>query len=581
MTIYYIDSSRADNTGNGLTPATAKKTYAGMTLAAGDTKLYMRGGTYTVSPAPTVAGTVNARIKIGAYANPDGSDNRALPRPIFNLTAVVNTYASTNKDYVDWSDLDVRAPSVTVAANAVMFYLGKTAVFRRMRVDTNVGCVASWNNSTVMIDNCDLNGVSHDASVDNHVITISADNTNIDNIQVQRNILTHKGGGGSNSHIVRAETNGASYNLTRLKIVDNIALPPNGAAKNPNIGTIGLRLARCPGVLVRGNVIKGVLSGVYVNGSGAVITGGKIEKNDFSDCYNFGIHLPGATRNFRILRNKCWYAGTNVGASYYGRGIEISSSGGDGQNGGHVIAFNSCCYALNYGGPNDNASEGVGIGLDDGTDSCNVYGNVMAFNEGNGMQHFGGNGTQTGGHVISGNYFESNCTASFKSRRTGGTALTAFNAHCSFAAHKGATSYVANNYFCGSTKVAITENSTSQANVVKANNIFENIAYPVCMPAGRGNAFHNVFHNSTVAVQRYSDITTDGNGVPTFPVLAYAGTNDYAFDPLLDTKLRPKANSPCIGAGIRFAGFFDRNGRPFNRVPSIGMFESYPATTGV
>lgn len=578
MTTYHINPNAADNTGSG-TAASPKKTLAGITLAAGDKVLFLRGTTYADTFAPTVAGTSSAPITYGAYANADGSDNLALPRPIVTLSAVVSTYASTNKDFINYSDLDVRA-TVAVANDTAVFYLGQNASFKRMRVDTNVGCLAAYNKSNLVIEDCELNGVSHGSSNNNNLITISADNTHIDNIKILNNVLNHKGGGGSSSHIVRAETNSIAYALTRLVIKGNKALPPGGAEKNPNMNTIGLRLARCPGVVIDNNTINGVLSGAFVSGGSTIISKGKIRKNTFDQCWNFGIHLPGGTRDFIIERNRCWHPGTNAGASYYGRGIEISSSAGDGQNGGHIIRFNSCCYAKNYGGPEDNASEGVGIGLDDGCDTCTVYGNIMSFNEGNGLQHYGGTGTQTGGHVITGNYFESNCTASFKNRRTGGTQATVFNAHCGFNAHKGKTSYVANNYFAGSTKAAISQTATCQNNIVKANNVFEDVPYAICMPSTHGQAYNNLFYNPVVTGQRYSDVTTTAGGEPTYPALSFTGENDYAFNPLLDSKKRPRANSPCVKAGKYLGQFYDQGGLPFKLAPSIGMYEIVNTDSG-
>lgn len=581
MATYHINPNAADNTGSG-TASSPKKTLAGITLAPGDVVRFLRGTTYADTFAPTVTGTSANPITYGAYANADGSDNLALPRPIINLTTVVSTYLSANKDFIHYTDLDVRA-TVAVANDTAVFYLGQNATFKRMRVDTNVGCVAAWNKSNVIIEDCELNGVSHTSTNNNNLITISADNTNIDNIQILRNVLNHKGGGGTSSHIVRAETNSASYALTRLKISGNTALPPGGGEKNPNIDTIGLRLARCPGVMVEKNTINGVLSGAFVSGGGTILTRGTIRKNTFDQCWNFGIHLPGGTRNFLIEKNRCWHPGTNAGASYYGRGIEISSSSGDGQNGGHTIRFNSCCYAKNYGGPDDNATEGVGIGLDDGTDACIVYGNVMAFNEGNGLQHFGGTGTQTGGHVISGNYFESNCSAAFKARRTGGQQLTLFIAHCSFSAHKGKTSYVLNNYFAGTTRAGILETVNCDNNIVKANNIFVDVRYPVCMPNGRGLSYHNLFHKptATLTMQRYSDVNVNGDGVPLLPALAFTGENDYGFDPQLDARRKPRASSPCIGSGKYFVQAFDYAGLPFKSKPSIGLLEATTIDAGV
>lgn len=569
MAIIYVNPNVADNTGAGTT-ASPKKLIP-TTPAPGDRIRILRGTTYTGNEWTTVAGTAAAHIVFEAYANPDGSDNGALPRPIINRTTVVSTYSSNNKDYVDVFDLDVRG-TVTVANDAAMFYLGMDATFARNRVDTNVGALSAWNRSNLVIESNELNGVSHANTNNNNLVTISADNRGIDNIRLARNTFNHKGGGGTNSHVVRAETSSVSYDLTNLVIEDNIA-PPGATGRNPNTATIGLRLARCPGVKVRKNQVRGVLSGVFVNGAGAIITGGEILDNDFSDCYHFGVHLPGATRGFKIGRNLCNNAGSNMGPSWYGRGIEVSASGGQGQNGGHEIFKNTCCYARNWGGPQDNGSEGCGIGLDDGTDSCYVWGNYMAENEGNGLQQWGGTGTQTGGHKIVGNYFEHNCTASFYNRRTGGTAISPFYADCAFAAHKGNPTICANNIF-KNTLCGISESSANDNITDKANNIFVGVRYPIVMPANFTRSWNNVFFGPSVLVRPYSGTATDANNSPTFPASAYVGVNDYAFDPQLDTNNKLGAGSPAIGAGRYMGEYFDFDGEVFKNPPSIGYRES-------
>lgn len=572
MAIIYVNPTVADNTGAGTT-ASPKKLIP-TTPAPGDRIRLMRGTTYTGNEWTTVAGTAAAHIVFEAYANADGSDDPAKPRPIINRTAVVSTYSSNNKDYVDVFDLDVRGTIATVANDMSMFYMGMDATFARVRIDTNVGALSAWNKSNLLVEQCELNGVSHTSANNNNLVTVSADNRSIDNIRFIRNTFNHKGGGGTNSHVVRAETSAVAYNLTNLVFEENTGLPPNNAEKNPNTATIGLRLARCPSVKVLRNKIRGVLSGVFVNGAGEIITNGEIIGNEFNDCYHFGIHLPGATRDFLIGDNKCNNAGSNMGPSYYGRGIEISSSGGQGQNGGHVIYENECRFARNWGGPQDNGSEGCGIGLDDGTDSCYVWGNTMTDNEGNGLQQYGGTGTMTGGHIIVGNYFENNCTASFYNRRNGGTGRTPFIADCAFSVHKGNISVCANNIFknatCGISEVSSNDNITD-----KANNIFIDVRYPIMMPAGFSRSWNNIFHAPTVPMQIYSGTAADANNAPTFPPLAFTGINDYVFDPMLDENNNLRAGSPAINAGRYVGNYVGFDGQPFKNPPSIGFIESY------
>jgi hypothetical protein len=571
MTLYHINPNASDNTGTG-TAASPKKTLSGITLVAGDRVRFLRGTTDTSNVWTTVPGTAAAHIVFEAYANTDGTDNASLPRPIVQRTTPISTYGSGNKNYIDVFDLDFRG-DLPVANDTSMIYAGKDATFRNVRVDTNVSAFSSWNNSNVTLENCEFNGVSHSSANNNNLLTIGADNTSIDNIKMLNLTLNHKGGGGTASHVVRADTSSVNYDLTNLVIDGVTAIPPGGAEKNPNTATIGLRLGRCPGVKLRNLDVRGVLSGVFVSGAGAIITGGEIYDSKFPDCYHFGIHLPGGTRGFKIGRNTAWNCGSNMGPSYYGRALEISSSGGQGQNGGHEIFKNSFAYSRNWGGPQDNGSEGCNIGLDDGTDSCYVWGNYIAFGEGNGIQQYGGTGTDTGGHRIIGNYFESNCTASFKNRRSGGTGLTAFNAHCAFSAHKGTPSVVANNVFVGSTLSAISESGDCQNILDKFNNIFVDVRYPITMPPTLSRSANNVFYSRGSMVRKYSNITLDSNGAPTFPAIAYIGENDFTFDPMLDAEYRPMKGSPVIRAGKNIGSAVDYVGADFDSPPTIGMFE--------
>lgn len=573
MTTYYVNPTVADNTGAGTTPATAKKLIP-TALQPGDRVRLLRGSTYTGNEWTTNPGTAAAHIVFEAYANADGSDNPALPRPIVNRTTVTATYSSTNKDYVDIFDLDVRG-TVTAAGDAAMLYLGEGATVRKVRVDTNVGAVAAYNKSNLLVLDSEFNGVSHDATMNNNVVIISADSKNIDNVRVAGCVFNHKGGGGSQSHLLRTDTGSASYTLTNLVIEDNLGRPAAGAEKQPNIYTMGVRASRCPNAKIRRNTFPGAFVGIFCNGGGAMITGVEILDNDLRDAWMFGVHMPGYTRNCKVGRNNVNNAGSNrAEASYYGRGIEISSQGGAGQNGGHEVFQNIACYARNWGGTLDNGSEGCGIGLDDATDSCYVWGNYMAFNEGNGLQQFGNGGTQTGGHLIVGNYFENNCTASFKDRRSGGTAQTRFVADADFAGHLGNPSIIANNLFKNS-KCGICE-APSSANILdKANNVFVNVQRPISMPVGFTRAKNNLFFADQVAMTKYTQSDMDAGGVPVFSANPYTGIRDFSYDPQLDADNKLALTSQAIGMGAYMGVYNDYSGTPFKNPPSLGMYESF------
>jgi hypothetical protein len=573
MTTYYVNPGVADNTGAGTSPATAKKVIP-TALQPGDRVRLLRGSVYTGNEWTANPGTATAHIVFEAYANADGSDDAAQARPIVNRTTVTATYGSANKDYVDIFNLDIRG-DVAVANDAAMLYLGEGATVRGVRVDTNVGCIAAYNRSNLLVLDCDLAGVSHDNTKNNNLLVISADSKSIDNVRVAGTVFRHKGGGGTGSHCMRLETTSPSYALTNLLVEDNYGPPANGAEKQANPTAMGIRVGRCPGAIIQRNKFRGAFAGIFANGGGGIVTGIQILDNDVQYAYMFGIHLPGGTRNCKIGRNLVSYAGSNrADASYYGRGIEISSSGGQGQNGGHEVFKNVADNCYNWGSPSDNGSEGVGIGLDDGTDTCYVWGNHIANNEGNGLQQYGGTGTMTGGHRIVGNYFENNCTKAVWNRRTGGALQTPFVAACAFAGHLGNVSMVANNIFKNE-KCGISETANSGNILDKANNIFIDVAHPISMPPTFTRASNNVFYAPTVSMVKYSNSDVDGNSVPVFSPIPYTGVSDFTFDPMLDADNKLRDGSPAVGAGKYLGAYSDYAGQLVKNPPSIGMYESF------
>src|SRR5205085_11093154 len=161
------------------------------------------------------------------------------------------------------------------------------------------------------------------------------------------------------------------------------------------------------------NTVTGMLAGISLGNGDGIYVG----NNTCSNNTNFGIHITGVAKAFLIENNTCNSNGGPLSPNYYGRGIELSSAAGPEAVTGHTIRHNTCRFNFNYGGPQDNGSEGVGIGLDDGTNKCTVYANILSNNEGNGLQLYGGGDPgkypDTGGHSITQNRMDSNCTRSF------------------------------------------------------------------------------------------------------------------------------------------------------------------------
>lgn len=104
---YYVDSTRPDDTGDGLTEGTAWKTatkvesaQTGGTIKAGDTVLFKRGGSYTGNLTVTVTGTAGNVLTFGAYGT--GA------KPIIDGSAGLYAVVFTSMNYVTFNDLQVQ-----------------------------------------------------------------------------------------------------------------------------------------------------------------------------------------------------------------------------------------------------------------------------------------------------------------------------------------------------------------------------------------------------------------------------------------------------------------------------------------
>lgn len=117
-TKYYVDSARSDDSGDGLTPATADKTWdAGMAnIAANRTILFKRGGAYSSSTSKSVGAS---NVRIGTYYNSDGTDDTAQAKPTlaFSGTGAVFILSGINNTKV--SGLNITGPGGTSTAGVL------------------------------------------------------------------------------------------------------------------------------------------------------------------------------------------------------------------------------------------------------------------------------------------------------------------------------------------------------------------------------------------------------------------------------------------------------------------------------
>ena len=490
MTTFYVDPTAA-SPGDG-TLANPFNSWASVTWAPGNTYLQKRGTTYSGVFKLSTGGTQFQRITVGSYYGPDGSDDPSRPKPIIILPAAptapvdgasiaIHPY---ERDFITYRNLDIRNLDLPDANDVAIIWLGNNCVFENNDVSSNCAGVYIYEKNHVEVANCALNVLSGRTSHPNHGILV-AGNGNIDDIRILDNTVYHGGGGSTSSHGIRCETYNGAATLTKLVIQGNKISPPRGQTYSANRSAVGIFVVHGLAARLHRNTVTGMVTGILLSSGDR----NHVSANNCSTNMNFGIHITGFAKSFLIEGNTCNYNGGTVSPDYYGRGIELSSAAGINAVTGHIIRRNTCTFNYNYGGPLDNGSEGVGIGLDDGATSCSVYGNHVANNEGNGIQLYGGGAPDripdTGGHMIVGNFLDSNCTHSVLNRRSGGTMPSPFFAHIQLAYIYGTRTLISNNVFMGTTQGGIRQDSTS-SNIIMANNIYLGTPYPLSAENGAG-----------------------------------------------------------------------------------------------
>jgi parallel beta-helix repeat protein len=487
MATYYIDPS-VPGPGNG-TLASPFSAWTSVTWAPGNTYLQKRGTTYRGVFQLSASGTASQRITVGAYYRADGTDDTSRPKPVIILPAAPTTPANgasiavhnQERDFVTYRNLDIRNPTAPEASDVAIIWLGNDCVFENNAVTSNCAGIYVFGKNRVTMSGCVLDVVSCPPAYANHGILV-AGNVNIDGVRILNNVVRHHGGGTASSHGIRCETYNSAAYLTNLVIRGNRVTPAAGVAYNPNRGAIGIYLVQGSRASLDRNTVTGMLSGIFMNSG----DGNYVGSNNCSRNMNFGIHITGVAKSFLIENNICNYNGGTMSPTYYGRGIELSSAAGPNAVSGHTLRYNTCRFNYNYGGPLDNGSEGVGIGLDDGVTRCTVYSNTISNNEGNGIQLYGGADParypDTGGHTLMSNIMDANCTHSVLNRRSGGTTPSPFQAHIALAWIYGSRTVISSNVFMGTTQSGIYQDSTS-SNIVKFNNMYLGVPYPVAAAA--------------------------------------------------------------------------------------------------
>jgi parallel beta-helix repeat protein len=474
-TVHYIDPTAA-GPGNG-TLASPFRSWTSVSWLPGHTYLQKRGTTYSGVFKVPVSGTASQRITIGAYSRSNGSDDPSQPKPVIILPPAPTTPASgasiavykQERDFITYRNLDIRNNALPEASDVAIIWLGNNCVFENNNVTSNCAGVYIFAKNHVTVSNCVLDVISNSSAYGNQGILVAAD-ASIDDIRLLNNTVRHHGGGTGTSHGIRCETYNSAAFLTHLVIRGNRVSPPPGVDYNPNRKAIGIYLVQGDAATLDKNTVTGMLAGIFINSGDRSYVG----NNNCSNNMNFGIHISGVARSYIIEKNTCNANGGTLSTTCYGRGIELSSAAGLNAVSGHTIRYNTCRFNYNYGGPLDNGSEGVGIGMDDGASKCTVYSNILSNNEGNGIQVYGGGDRNkwpdTGGHTIDSNKLDSNCTFSVLNRRSGGTTPSPFQAHIALAYVYGSPTVVSNNTFSGSTPKTIYMDD-SDANISVTGNV--------------------------------------------------------------------------------------------------------------
>ena len=491
MPTFYVDPSAAAPGDGSL--ANPFRSWTDVTWAPGNTYLQKRGTTYAGVFRLTASGTRLARITVGAWYRADGTDDPSQPKPVILLPGSPVApqdggsiaVAGQERDFVTYRNLDIRNPALPEASDVALIWLGNGCAFENIALTSNCAGVYIFQKNAVAVSGCTLDVVSCSPDFANQGILV-AGNTGLDDITLLGNTVIHRGGGAPGSHGIRCETYGGGATLTGLRIGANRISPPPGETVSRNRGAIGIYLVNGVAARLERNTVTGMLSGMFI-GSGERH---RVINNDCSANMHFGIHVTGFARAFLIEGNTCNRNGGPESPNFWGRGIELSSAAGPNACADHTIRFNTCRFNLNYGGPLDNGTEGVGIGLDDGVVRCTVAWNHIANNEGNGIQLFGGgtpgnppnNPPDKGGHTITGNLLDSNCTYSVLDRRSGGTTPSRFQYHIQLAYIYGSPTRITNNVFAGPTRGGVYLDSTS-SNVVVANNVYWGTPAPVAASA--------------------------------------------------------------------------------------------------
>lgn len=555
MATYYIDPSAAtDGAGTAASPF---KFWGSVPGGAGNVYKQKRGTTYSGAFPSLTSGTSGNVTTVSAYANPNGTDNPALPRPIIDIgDRIFPGTVNSPRTFLKFSEVDIRCTRITNASDTPIMWLGSDVEISDCNLTSNLTALYGENCSRVKILRCKITAAT--ASTTTHAINaiVIGGNSAPTGIVIDGNEILVGDGGVSLAHAVKIA---CSQKITDIQITNNKVDTVSGV-DTTHVNKAGIFLALATGadirklgtdaatIVIAGNDVKHMVDGIFTSS----VSNAWIHHNRLTYCNSFGLHATGSTTNPSSACiaewNVCRRIGKNV-SPWYGRGIELSGGGGLHACTRWVIRFNDCSFIYNYGGPGDNGTEGVGIGLDDATSRCLLYGNTCYRCEGQAVQTFGGASPpeDTGGNQLLCNYFIECGLAAYWNRRSGGTYRTAGACNVSLSGTKGAQTIVAYNLFVGSFG-GLRENSDC-TNVQKYGNVFVDQTSYAITAANVTGIRQNIYKPGIS--RNIGTLALDANNSPAPALLSNAATGDTTVDPLLaGDRYMPQPGSPLLSRAV-------------------------------
>lgn len=418
-TTYYVDVTATHN-GNGRAPNQAASGGAsgafnnyvsawGITWGPGVSLLFRNGTSLTTAGfgplVPNVSGTATNPIVIGLYDGDSGARlyNVVGGCSIDGLGAVSVVY-NVGYDYVCVDGLEIfNCGNVTFGAIHIVGTTNHNQVLN-CRLRNNVG-------RGVLIDSTGTNN-----QTEGNDIYLNSGGGILHMVRTDHDVGSHRfnrfrDNSGVNLWVWDGSRLAEAVPVFTNKIYDGeIACNDTRDSSSPE-GNIWVHTHGGKFRIYRNNSRRSG-TGINVGGTGATasdFTGALIENND---CNNneFGITISNAKGQGIIQFNRVVGSGSKDGTTWitvsrYGRAIELFGTNSTNGVNGWTVRFNYCAKSYNWeGSVAGEGSEGVGVGLDNNTRNCRVYGNYCTFNEGNGISCGVGFGNLIYGNICVNNW---------------------------------------------------------------------------------------------------------------------------------------------------------------------------------